>query len=280
MSNLEIGLSGCKIEKISDSVVRKTSKDQDYNDRLFKQINKQMEFSKTSDLFLAPKVINVCKGDLFYFDMEYSSGKNYSQFFDYCNINEIKKFENILSAYLNKNLSSSFVLDKNLAKKVIIEKLISLAPKSKYQILINNIIQNIDELCLDNIPNSFCHGDLSLSNILFDKSFVLIDFLDSFINTALVDIAKLKQDLHYHWCINTQGIQSTRIKIIFSYLWYNIDNNFSKYTRSDAFELLDLINLLRIEPYVSKQNEKILQDCIESHKYYVNLNNSNGRIFK
>ena len=126
MSNLELGLSGCKIEKISDSVVRKTSKNQDYNDRLFKQINKQVEFSKTSDLFLAPKVINVFKGDLFYFDMEYSSGKNYSQFFDYCNIQEIKKFENVLSAYLNKNLSSSFVLDKNLAKKVIIEKLISL----------------------------------------------------------------------------------------------------------------------------------------------------------
>ena len=60
----------------------------------------------------------------------------------------------------------------------------------------------------------------------------------------------------------------------------NIDNNFSNYTRSDAFELLDLINLLRIEPYASKQNEKILQDCIESHKYYVNFNNSNGRIFK
>ena len=40
MSNLELGLSGCKIEKISDSVVRKTSKNQDYNDRLFKQINK------------------------------------------------------------------------------------------------------------------------------------------------------------------------------------------------------------------------------------------------
>ena len=280
MSNLELGLSGCKIEKISDSVVRKTSKDQDYNDRLFKQINKQVEFSKTSDLFLAPKVINVFKGDLFYFDMEYSSGKNYSQFFDYCNIQEIKKFENVLSAYLNKNLSSSSIIDEGLAKKVIIEKLTSLAPASKYQIFINNIIQCIDELCLGNIPSSFCHGDLSLSNILFDKSFVLIDFLDSFINTALVDIAKLKQDLHYHWCLKTQGIQSTRIKIVFSYLWYNIDNNFSNYTRSDAFELLDLINLLRIEPYASKQNEKILQDCIESHKYYVNFNNSNGRIFK
>ena len=280
MSNLELGLSGCKIEKISDSVVRKTSKDQDYNNRLLKQINKQVEFSKTSNLFSTPKVINVCEGDLFHFDMEYSSGKNYSQFFDYCNMQEIKKFENTLSDYLIKNLSNSSVLDESLAKKIITEKLKSLAVSSKYHILISYIIDNIDELRLDNIPNSFCHGDLSLSNILFDKSFVLIDFLDSFINTILVDIAKLKQDLHYHWCLKTQAVQSTRIKIIFSYLWYNIDNNFSKYTHSDAFELLDLINLLRIEPYASGQNEKILQDCIENHKYYVNLNNSNGRIFK
>jgi hypothetical protein len=56
--------------------------------------------------------------------------------------------------------------------------------------------------------------------------------------------------------------------------------NFSKYTHSHAFELIDLINLLRIEPYVSKQNEKILRDCIESHQYYVNFNNSNGRIIQ
>ena len=50
MSNLELGLSGCKIEKISDHVIRKTSKDINYNNRLLKQIDKQLEFSKTNKL--------------------------------------------------------------------------------------------------------------------------------------------------------------------------------------------------------------------------------------
>jgi thiamine kinase-like enzyme len=278
MSNLELGLSGCKIEKISDHVIRKTSKDINYNNRLLKQIDKQLEFSKTNKLFFTPKIINVCKDDLFYFDMEYSSGKNYSQFFDHCDIKEIKNFENVLLSYLRNNLEDGNLINKSEAEEIFINKLTQLRDNSKYKLLINNIIQNISSLNLNNIPKSFCHGDLSLSNILFDKNFVLIDFLDSFVDTPLVDIAKLKQDLYYYWCLKTQDIQSTRIKIIFSYLWYNIDKNFSKYTHSHAFELIDLINLLRIEPYVSQQNEKILRDCIESHQYYVNFNNSNGRI--
>ena len=35
--------------------------------------------------------------------MEYSSGKKYSQFFDYCNIQEIKKFENHIETQNAKN---------------------------------------------------------------------------------------------------------------------------------------------------------------------------------
>jgi thiamine kinase-like enzyme len=49
---------------------------------------------------------------------------------------------------------------------------------SKYKLLINNIIQNISSLNLNNIPKSFCHGDLSLSNILFDNKDAYIIYND------------------------------------------------------------------------------------------------------
>ena len=54
------------------------------------------------------------------------------------------------------------------------------------------------------IPIGFCHGDLTFSNIMFaldDNQVGLIDFLDSFIETPLIDLVKLRQDTHFHWTI-------------------------------------------------------------------------------
>ena len=49
------------------------------------------------------------------------------------------------------------------------------------------------------IPVGTCHGDLTFSNILFNgNNYYLIDFLDSFIESPLLDIVKLRQDTA--WC--------------------------------------------------------------------------------
>jgi aminoglycoside/choline kinase family phosphotransferase len=55
------------------------------------------------------------------------------------------------------------------------------------------------------IPIGLCHGDLTLSNILVQEHqgdrIVLIDFLDSFIESPLADLAKLRQDLVHGWTL-------------------------------------------------------------------------------
>jgi len=46
-----------------------------------------------------------------------------------------------------------------------------------------------------------CHGDLTLSNMILSpsKGLVLIDFLDTYFESPLQDVAKLRQDFYYGW---------------------------------------------------------------------------------
>jgi hypothetical protein len=110
-----------------------------------------------------------------------------------------------------------------------------------------------------------------------ENQIYFIDFLDSFIDSYLIDFAKIKQDLFYHWIANLNDNKSLRILQIFSYYWYNISDRYHDIINSQAFDLIDFINLIRIEPYANEKNRLLLRNCIESHKYYVNFNRSNGR---
>ena len=71
MSNLKSGLSGCKLELLDNSSLRKYSSSMEYNSRLSSQIEKQKLFSnlilKNID---TPKIYNSNFESLYYFDME------------------------------------------------------------------------------------------------------------------------------------------------------------------------------------------------------------------
>lgn len=51
------------------------------------------------------------------------------------------------------------------------------------------------------IPLGVCHGDLTLSNMIFSQGqgLVLIDFLDTFLESPLQDLAKVSQELEFGW---------------------------------------------------------------------------------
>ena len=53
------------------------------------------------------------------------------------------------------------------------------------------------------IPETPCHGDLTLENILLTagKSIAFIDCDESFASSFWLDFGKLFQDLDGHWCI-------------------------------------------------------------------------------
>jgi thiamine kinase-like enzyme len=279
MSNLNIGLSGCKLELLSENIIRKHSHSLNYNKRLLIQSTKQANFSNLEfSNISAPKVLFYNLKDLNYFDMEYCTGDNVFQYFEYCSLLEIQEIINILFQYFDHLVHNSFEYDNEYVKINIISKLSSLVEKSDYKDIINLIIENYDVLNISNVKGSFCHGDLTFGNMLFAKNHIyFIDFLDSFIDSYLIDFAKIKQDLFYHWIAKLNNNKSLRIVQIFSYFWYNILERYYDIINSEAFDLFDFINLIRIEPYANETNRLFLRSCIESHKYYVNFNCSNGR---
>ena len=78
MPNLFKGHSGCKIELDSKGRVHKTCP-KHYNDRLFRQAAKQMEFKPIGN-FRAAKVKNVGHG---YITMNYEPYKNFDDFLQF-----------------------------------------------------------------------------------------------------------------------------------------------------------------------------------------------------
>ncbi len=279
MSNLNFGLSGCKIELLSKDIIRKHSNGLNYNQRLQTQSIKQANFNNLAfSNISSPKVLFYNSEDLNYFDMEYCTGENVFQYFEYCSVLETQNIKNILFQYFDYLVENSFEYDNDYFKESVISKLSSLNSASEYKDIINLIIERYDDLNINNVKGSFCHGDLTFGNMLFTENQIyFIDFLDSFIDSYLIDFAKIKQDLFYHWIANLNDNKSLRILQIFSYYWYNISDRYHDIINSQAFDLIDFINLIRIEPYANEKNRLLLRNCIESHKYYVNFNCSNGR---
>ena len=72
-TDIKIGLSGCKLELIDNSTIKKTSSKKSFNKRLHKQIEKQLAFSNNVYPYIyTPKIYNIGKN---YFDMEYIPGE-------------------------------------------------------------------------------------------------------------------------------------------------------------------------------------------------------------
>ena len=49
------------------------------------------------------------------------------------------------------------------------------------------------------LPVGPCHGDLTTANIVYDDRVLFIDFLDCFVSSPVMDVAKLRQDTRHGW---------------------------------------------------------------------------------
>jgi thiamine kinase-like enzyme len=263
--NLKIGLSGCTLEKI-DNTIRKYSSSESYNQRLLKQSEKQEYFSRFIFTRLStPRVIS--RGDS-YFDMEYIQASSFNTFLNSADVNQLDFICEGLYEYFEFLIEHSRT--QNIKTKVM-NKLDSLEQTP--------FIDYLKSLDVDyDVPKSFCHGDLTFTNILFHKKkLYFIDFLDSFVDTFYVDLCKLKQDLYYHWSIRLHDGMNVRLYQSTNYIWKNIEERYKKYINTLAFDVLDVVNLLRIQPYLKNQEDKtILSYLIQNTKLYENFNCSYG----
>ncbi len=248
------GHSGCKIDLINKNnktFVRKIASSTHYNLRLKKQCLRQ-SMLKTSESVKTPKIIATgLKEGLFYFDMEFIPGKTLAEYSEHINKAEIKEYISRLfeTLYISNEKYSS------ISQNIFLKKIISLEYKLKNERNLDNAFQILKKFDWTVVPKTPCHGDLTFENIMVtsDKRIYLIDFLDSFYGSWMIDIAKLLQDIYTHWSwrnkkmtmnieYNLNLAQETLIKAILS--TKNGEKNLET-----IYHLL-LLNLIRIYPYI------------------------------
>jgi tRNA A-37 threonylcarbamoyl transferase component Bud32 len=257
------GNSGCTINIVEHDnklAVHKSTFDKGYVKRLINQANKQKSASLIANIEV-PKIYEVISSDdSATIIMDYIHAKNFVDFIEQSPISAIDDFTKSIITYIDKEIESSH--EEVIPLSVFTNKIDSIlhnAEKNSY--VTNNIFCLIKEAdlafkqCGDiKLPIGVCHGDLTLSNILFSSNkYYLIDFLDSFIETPIQDIVKLRQDTSLFWSLQMydKAYDKIRIKTVFDYIDDAINSHFNAtcYCYRNAYSYIQLINILRIVPY-------------------------------
>ena len=276
MKKLETGLSGCKLELIGSNTLRKHSSSLSYNKRLVLQVKKQELFS--NQVFRNVETPKVLRKEDSYFDMEYVTGRSFDEYFSTCSVNDIDFVFDSLCGYFDGLISNIQYYQPEVSKKRLLDKIDSLMTHTHHLGDLYHIRQCVRTISMK-IPQTFCHGDLTFTNIIFNKNrLYYIDFLDCFIDSFLCDLIKLKQDLYYHWSLDVQGIKNLRIRQIYSFLWRKLEERYSQYVETIEFDVLDVLNTLRIEPYLTNEDQRlIIKRMLKCSSLYGNVNCSDGR---
>jgi thiamine kinase-like enzyme len=243
---------------IPPGVIRKKVTSPSYGERLIKQAEKQIDFvNLNKSSFKSPKVYNIKREFPQFFDMEYVPGSSFNEYLKFASSSDVDLVLNSIFEFLDLQFSNSKLLEAN---EVILNKLRNLRIKSNYRTLVDRLI----EICTKQkiiIPNSNCHGDLTLANMLFkDKHVYLIDFLDSYLDSVLIDLAKLKQDLYHYWSPILSGETQLRTYNICDYMWEKLENRYKIELLNPSFAIIECINLIRIEPYLNGEFQRNLLD--------------------
>lgn len=268
-----IGHSGCdlKISKHEGGLfVTKTSKNREYNSRLKEQCEKQKAFNH--NFFNAPIIFEsgYNRHGLFKFSMEYVNGLTLAEYFRNIKIGNIDSLAKIFFSIIYDNYS----FDGN-AKEIFVLKLKDLEKKinAKNDKLLSDVLFKLKNYGWSYCIAGYCHGDMTLENIILSNNkLYLIDFLDSFYDSWMIDVAKILQDVECKWSYRFDKKNDKNLEIrllIFKQLL--IDKIL---LLKDGEKILStiycilLVNLLRIIPYT---------DDLETIKY---LKNEINKIFK
>jgi Phosphotransferase enzyme family len=275
------GRSGCEIGLVSKNerlVVRKYAKNVAYNKRLLQQANKQSQFLNhfTSDFFTVPKILDSYHGsdnELAWIEMEYIHAEKYSDFLERISVPDLIALATTIRDYFEKALLNSRL--EQLDNNVFIEKWEILAAQLIGVKGLNQDLLRKTFLYLKNIPSypiviGYCHGDFTFSNVLFEKNqCYLIDFLDSFVESPIQDIVKLRQDTFYGWSMMLEEdmtvVKYNKLKQVMCYLDRTCLSIIEKHPEIKRwYAYLQVFNLLRILPYLKHQREiSFVEEAIE-----------------
>ena len=238
------GHSGCDIVIVhedNDLFIHKSTHNPGYVPRLVNQANKQIAASKIEyQNIRVPKVFDVEKSDSSAtIKMEYIYSRNYIEHFEQAGFEQIKYLIGAIKYFIDLEINNSqmqivpshILTDKmaDVARKV--EKNNHLKDDAEAQDLVRQSSEVMGRVGDMVMPVGMCHGDLTFSNILFNgNNYYLIDFLDSFIESPLLDIVKIRQDTAYLWStlMYNKPFDKVRLSIISEKIDTAIDEYFNE----------------------------------------------------
>lgn len=283
------GHSGCEIAIVhedNDLHIHKSTYDPAYVPRLINQANKQIAASKIAyQNIRVPKVFEVVQNEKdATIKMEYIYSKNFVEYFENAGFEQIKYLIGAIKYFIDLEIDASET--KTVPSCILTDKMADVARKVQ-----NNVHLKNDKVAVDLViqsqdimnkvgdmvmPVGRCHGDLTFSNILFNgNNYYLIDFLDSFIESPLLDIVKIRQDTAYMWStlMYNKPFDKVRLSIISSKIDSAIDEyfkeNYEWYRR--YYMPLQLMNFLRILQYAHEDRViSYLKNVISSQLSFIN----------
>jgi hypothetical protein len=231
-------------------------------ERLKAQCHKQKEFITKSQKFIVCPVLREFENqDCYGFEMPFCRGEVAPEFIDRANPQEIRSFVVSLIALVDEfikdspiqNIDSKVVLNKTIAVRDAI-KTNTLVPQD-LRLLIERHIEIIKRCEQFQIPIGKCHGDLTLSNIIFDdfnQQYYLIDFLDTYLESPVLDIAKIAQEINLLWTSRLMKQTHDRVKyqIAMRVINFEIQHYFTRYDWFAKYQsIFEFQNLIRLLPY-------------------------------
>lgn len=264
------GHSGCQIEIVrehNELYIYKSTHESGYLSRLITQAEKQQAAAQYEYQHIRiPQIFDI-RNDSEHVDikMEYVYSKNFIEYFESAGFEQINYFIKALILFIEKELHESPVVQ--IPYRVMQEKFDNVIRKinSNARLYQDRSIRKIikasadifNQLDIIEIPVGRCHGDLTFSNILFNgNNYYLIDFLDSFIESPLLDVVKIRQDSAHLWSqlMYVKPYDKLRLQIVCRKIDADINSYFKHYKwYNDYYKKFQLMNMLRILQYAHEE---------------------------
>lgn len=260
-----LGQSGFDIRVVEDKgrlYIRKEapSGDTALAERLHRQF---LKHSKVSDgELMAPLLVPEIKStfEAGGYSMAYVPGRPLGYLIPYMSQSELRNVGTALCDYFNRCFSESEQdVEINL---LAISKLNQL--RDQYLISSDSVIRELGIESIESLIKFFenerflvtpNHGDFSFENILSDRRgqvMYALDFLDSPVETVLIDIGRLWLDLKMGWWAS-RTLPSASSAVNMSYLRDLITEGLAKHElRPRHFEVFSTFAALRVIPYTSQ----------------------------
>lgn len=283
--------SGCIVEAVGRDLIVKVGRTTQIVARLLRQIEKQSQFSRSNTLtdIVVPTINEIRqvrqpggKEDLSV-TMQQIDGLDYISFLEHASFEEIADTVKTLIGLVRQSDALSRVND--VPFMVVEKKFYEVLVKIRHNSLVSDAFSESELVtcferyrCRDiTIPVGACHGDLTLTNMLFSSGKIaLFDFLDAFIETPLQDMVSLRQDTHFRWAFRWYGNDYNELLVEEKLRYFDglLQKHFLTYQYyRDYGQLFQFLKLLRILPYVTPVTKAA---TIEAVSQFLVTEQSNG----